>query len=206
MTKIIKAKYKLSRQFGVTLTDSAKDTQHKRNFKPGQHGTKPTKSKSDYGLHLRAKQRLKFYYGCGRITEKQFRNLFSLAQRKRGNTEANFISLLESLLPTLVYRMGIASSLAAARQIVRHGHIKVNDQKVDIPSYKVQVGDVITVKDKSKNLSIILENVATKKSTPEYLQFDSDKLEGKFLRLPTIDEVPYPFEAEPQKIVELYSR
>jgi small subunit ribosomal protein S4 len=206
VTKVIKAKYKLSRKLGTAIWDSSKDTFQKRNYRPGQHGPTNKNKLSDYGLHLQAKQRLKAHYGCGRITERQFHNLFVLAQKKSGNTEDNFIGLLETRLDVIVYRLNIAPTIGAARQLVRHGHIRVNGKKVDISSYRAKVSDIITVKDTAQNIPIILESIASKKSIPDYLKFDAEKMEGSIARLPTVDEVPLPFEPHLQRVVELYSK
>ena len=157
-------------------------------------------------MHLQAKQRLKAHYGCGRITERQFHNLFLLARKKTGNTEDNFIGLLESRLDVLVYRLNVAPTIGAARQLVRHNHIIVNGEKVNIPSYRAKLNDVIAIKDKAQSIPIILESLASKKSIPDYLKFDSEKMEGFMSRLPKVEEVPLPFEANLNRVVELYSK
>ena len=206
MTKIIKAKYKLSRKLGTIIWDDSKDTFSKRNYKPGQHGPTNKTKLSDYGLHLQAKQRLKAHYGCGRITERQFHNLFLLARKKTGNTENNFIGLLESRLDVMVYRLNIAPTIGAARQLVRHAHIIVNGKKINIPSYRAKINDVIAVKDKAQNIPVILESIARKRHLPDYLKFDAEKMEGALTRMPTVEEVPLPFEPRVNLLVEFYSK
>lgn len=205
MTKILSAKYKASRRLGVSIWGDNKDPFNKRNYRPGQHGQTTIVKNSDYGLHLKAKQRIKAHYG--RINERQFRNTFALAQKMKGNTGENFIALLESRLDAVVYRMNIAASIFAARQLVTHGHIRVNGKKVNIPSYRLKVGDVINLKDSSAQLPVIIESVQKMSRTvPDYMEFDSNSMTGKFNRLPIISDVPYPFEPEVHFVVELYSR
>jgi small subunit ribosomal protein S4 len=206
MTKILSAKYKASRRLGVTIWGNGKDPFHKKNYRPGQHGQAAMMGKtSDYGLHLRAKQRIKAHYG--RINERQFRNIFVLAQKMKGNTGENFIGLLESRLDTVVYRMNLASTIFGARQLVTHGHIRVNGKKVNIPSYKLKIGDIITLKDSSKQLTVVTESVSKmERSVPDYISFDADSLSGKMVRIPLVSDVPYPFEPEVHFVVELYSR
>jgi small subunit ribosomal protein S4 len=205
VTKILSAKYKASRRLGVSIWGDDKDPFNKRNYRPGQHGQTTIVKNSDYGLHLKAKQRIKAHYG--RINERQFRNLFSLADKMKGNTGENFIGLLESRLDAVVYRMNIASSIFGARQLVTHGHIKVNGKKVNIPSYSLKVGDEITLKDSSKQVITIVESVQKMTRTvPDYMEFDAGKLTGKFTRKPAISDVPYPFDPEVHFVVELYSR
>lgn len=205
MTKILNAKYKASRRLGVAIWGDDKDPFHKRNYRPGQHGQTTIVKNSDYGLHLKAKQRIKAHYG--RINERQFRNIFSLAQKMKGNTGENFVGLLESRLDAVVYRLNLASSIFAARQLVTHGHVRVNGKKVNIPSYSLKAGDEITLKDASKQVSTIIESVNKMSRTiPDYIEFDSGKLTGKFTRRPVISDVPYPFDPEIHFVVELYSR
>lgn len=205
MTKILSAKYKASRRLGVTIWGDNKDPFHKKNYRPGQHGQSAVVKNSDYGLHLKAKQRIKAHYG--RINERQFRNIFALAEKMKGNTGENFIALLESRLDAVVYRMNIGATIFASRQLVTHGHIRVNGKKVDIPSYRLRVGDVITLKDSSSQLPVVIESVQKmSRNVPDYLEFDTGSMTGKFNRLPAISDVPYPFEPEVHFVVELYSR
>ncbi len=205
MTKIVGSKYKASRRLGVSLWGDGKDAFNTRNYRPGQHGQNTMIKTSDYGLHLKAKQRLKCHYG--RINEKQFRNIFALAQKMKGNTGENFVGLLESRIDTIVYRMNIVPTIFAARQLVSHGHIKVNGKKADIASMRLQEGDVVQLKDSTKQMTVVLESVSKQgQTTPGYLSFDVPSLSGKFLRVPVISDVPYPFEPEVSLVIELYSR
>lgn len=205
MTKIVKSKYKASRRLGVSLWGDSKDAFNTRNYRPGQHGQNTMIKTSDYGLHLKAKQRLKCHYG--RITEKQFRNIFTFAQKMKGNIGENFIGLLESRLDTIVYRMNIAPTIFAARQLVSHGHIKLNGRKADIASMRLKEGDIIEIKESSKQIPVIQESVSKQgQTTPDYVSFDVDSTSGKYLRIPTISDVRYPFEPEVNLVIELYSR
>ena len=205
MTKIVRSKYKASRRLGVSLWGDSKDAFNIRNYRPGQHGQNTMVKTSDYGLHLKAKQRLKCHYG--RITEKQFRNIFALAQKMKGNTGENFIGLLESRLDSIVYRMNIGPTIFTARQLVSHGHIKVNGKKANIASMRLKEGDVIEIKESSKQMAIIQKSLSKEgQTTPNYLSFDLVSLTGKFLRVPIISDVPYPFTLEAHLVTELYSR
>ena len=152
-----------------------------------------------------AKQKLKCHYGY--ITEKQFRNVFFKASKIRGNTSENLIELLERRLDATVYRMKFVTTIFAARQFVSHGHILVNGKKVTIPSYSLKDGDVIEVKETSREVPIVLEAISsTERDTPEYLSVDFDKMKGTFLKGPKPDEVPYPVVMEPNLVIEYYSR
>lgn len=205
MTKVVRSKYKASRRLGVSLWGDSKDAFNTRNYRPGQHGQNTMIKTSDYGLHLKAKQKIKCHYG--RITEKQFRNIFTSAQKMKGNTGENFIGLLESRLDSIVYRMNIAPTIFSARQLVSHGHIKVNGKKADIASMRLKEGDVVEIKESSKQIAIIRESVSKQgQTTADYLSFDLNSLSGKYLRVPTISDVPYPFKPEVHLVVELYSR
>ncbi len=175
----------------------------RRPYPPGQHGQKRARRPSDYAVRLREKQRLRRIYG---LNEKQFRNLFEEAARKKGVTGTVFLHLLESRLDNVVYRLGIAASRRQARQLVRHGHITVNGRRVDIPSYRVKPGDVVAVHEKSKNLGVIQANVELakgRKGVP-WLEFDAEKLEGKFLRYPDREDLALP--VNEQLVIEFYSR
>ncbi len=207
MTKILKPKYKVSRRLGVSIWGDSKDPFNKRNYRPGQHGQGSSLGTkvSDYGLHLKAKQRIKAHYG--RINERQFRNLFILAQKMKGNTGENFIGLLEKRLDAVVYRMNAANSIFAARQLVTHKHVLVNGKQVNVPSYRLREGDVVTLKDSSKQLVNVIESVGKMTRTvPDYIDFDAGSMSAKFVRTPAISDVPYPFEPEVHFVVELYSR
>jgi small subunit ribosomal protein S4 len=207
VTNITNSKYKASRRLGVSIWGDQKDPFHTKNYRPGQHGQKNTMIKvSDYGLHLKAKQRLRAHYG--RVSEKQFRNIFTLAAKMEGNTEENFIGLLEMRVDVIVYRMGLASTIFAARQLVSHGHIRVNGKKVNIPSQRLKEEDVIELKENSKNIPIILETVSKAARTiPSYLSFNAKACQGKVLRIPNDKhDIPYPFDPQILLVVELYSR
>lgn len=204
MTKIVKAKYKVSRRLGVSVWGDAKDAFHTKNYRPGQHGVGGKLKVSDYGLHLNAKQLVKSHYG--RVTEKQFKNTFKLAAKMKGNTAENLAALLERRLDAVVYRMNFAPSIFAARQMVSHGHIRVNGKKVNIPSQKLKVGDQIELKDGSKQIGLFMESAQKQERTvPEYLSMDPGKMAGEFLRIPMISDIPYPFQPNFGKIVEYYS-
>lgn len=205
MTKIVNAKFKASRRLGTSIWGNGKDPVNKRNYKPGQHGPNAVTKTSDYGLHLRAKQRLKSHYG--RINEKQFRNIFAEASRRKGNTGENFIGLLESRLDAIVYRTTLAASIFAARQLVSHGHVLVNGKRVNIPSYIVKIGDQIELKESSRQLPVIAEALAKgERRVPDYISFENDSLKAKLLRMPLASDVPYPFDPEVHLIVEFYSK
>lgn len=205
MTKIIQAKFKISRRLGKNVWHSPKDAFEKRKSRPGQHGAAATRKVSDHGKQLNAKQLLKGYYG--RINEHQFKNIFKEAFRMRGDTGQNLIGLLERRLDAVVYRLNFSRTIFGARQLVSHKHIMVNGSKVNIPSYKVKVGDVISISDKSKELVIILENVKhMEREVPDYLEFDAKSLSAKYTRIPRLEEVPYPVVMEPHLVVEFYSK
>lgn len=206
MTKRIACKYKISRRLGVALWGNGKDPFNKRGYAPGQHGAAAKRKKtSDYGTQLREKQKLRGYYA--NITERQFRKIYHEAARRRGDTGENLIGLLESRLDTVVYRMGLVPTPFAARQFVSHGHVRVNDRKVNIPSYQVQEGDVIEVREKSKQMTPVLEMIQhPERTVPEYIEFDTKELKGKYVRVPKLAEVPYPIVMQPNFVIEYYSR
>ena len=206
MTKIIQSKYKASRRLGVSIWGNAKDPFNKKNYRPGQHGQNPTAGKpSSYGLHLHAKQRIKAHYG--RINERQFRNTFDLASKMKGNTAENFIGLLERRLDAVVYRMNFSGTIFGSRQLVSHGHILVNGKRVNIPSYKLKEGDVVELKEASRQVTPVMEAVTKmERRVPDYITFDPSAFKGVFARIPAISDVPYPFQPEVHLVVELYSR
>ena len=196
-------KDKLSRRFGVPLFGATKALEHK-NYPPGMHGPKGSRRKhSEYSVALAEKQKLRFQYG---LLERQFRKYFETAARKRGVTGELLLQMLETRLDNVVYRLGFANSRSSARQLVGHGHVRVNDQKVDIPSYAVKPGDVITIRDTPKSRSLASRNLELTQITqvPDWLAIDKDRYEGKVSRIPTRDEIA-PIVNE-QLIVELYSR
>ncbi len=204
MTKRIESKYKIDRRLGVNLWGRPKSPINVRAYGPGQHGQRRSKP-SDYGLQLTAKQKLKGYYG--NITERQFSRLYAEAVRKRGDTSENLVGLLESRLDAVVYRMKFVPTVFASRQFVNHGHVSVNGKRVNIPSYLVKPGDVIEVRQKSKELAVVLEAIQlAERDVPEYIEVDHKAMKGTYVRVPTLLEVPYPVQMEPNLVVEYYSR
>jgi small subunit ribosomal protein S4 len=205
MTKRINAKKKLSRKMGASLWGQAKDPYLKRNYKPGQHGASSKGRASDYAIQLRAKQRMKFYYG--NISEKQFFKTFTLASKMKGDVSENFVSLLESRLDAVVYRANFVPTVFAARQFVSHKHVTVNGKSVNIASYRLKIGDVVQVREKSRNLNIVLESQQKmERDVPSYLKLDKDSLSITLTVKPTFAEVPYAAEMQPHFITEFYSR
>jgi small subunit ribosomal protein S4 len=205
VTKILSSKYKASRRLGVSIWGDHKDPVHKNNTKPGQHGANNMAKVSDYGVHLKAKQRIKCHYGP--ITEKQFRNTFKKAYKMKGNSAENFLGMLERRLDAVVYRMNLAPTIFSARQLVSHKHIKVNGKYVNIPSYMIKVGDIIEMKESSREVQLVAESVSKQsRRIPDYIKFDVKSMSGKMTRIPVIADVPFPFEPEFNMIVELYSR
>jgi len=205
MTKRLKSKHKADRRLKVNLWGRPKSPFNSRNYPPGQHGQRKSMKLSDYGLQLQAKQKMKFYYG--NINERQFRNIYRMAIKKRGDTTENLVGLLERRLDTVVYRAKFAQTVFSARQLINHGHVKVNGKKVNIPSYLVKENDAIEIKDKSKNLSIIEIALSNKeRETPDYLHLDEKVKKIKFLRIPKFSEIPYPVLMEPNLVIEYYSR
>jgi small subunit ribosomal protein S4 len=199
MSRYTGPKFKLSRRLGISLSGTGKEL--KRPFPPGQHGPGQRKKVSGYGLQLAEKQKLRHMYG---LNEKQFRNLYNKASKLQGIAGENFMAALESRLDNLVYRLGFANSRAGARQLVSHGHITVNGKKVDIASYLVSTGDVIGLRERSKNLSTVKEALANRNFLPNYVEFNEAAMEGKFIRLPDRSELPA--EIDEKQIVEFYSR
>ena len=206
MTKRLASKHKVDRRLKVNLWGRPKSPFNSRNYPPGQHGKITKRSKtSDYGTQLQAKQKLKFYYG--NMNERQFRNVFRKALKKRGNTTENFIGFLERRLDTIIYRAKFATTVFSARQLINHGHIKVNGKKVNISSYLVNEEDTIELKDKSKELIVIAGALVSKeREIPDYIQMDEKNRIAKLIRIPKFSEVPYPTIMEPNLVVEYYSR
>lgn len=204
MTKRLAAKYKIDRRLGVNLWGRAKSPFNTRSYGPGQHGQARSKP-SDYGVQLRAKQKLRGYYG--EISERQFRKIYDEAVRRRGDTSENMIELLERRLAAVVYRMKFVPTVFAARQIVNHGHIAVNGVRVDIPSYRVKDGDEISVMTSMKdNAVVIAAGESSERDIPDYMDVDHKAGKGKFIRGPKLSDVPYPAQMEPHLVVEFYSR
>ena len=206
MTKRLASKHKVDRRLKVNLWGRPKSPFNTRNYPPGQHGKSTKKRKtSDYGTQLEAKQKLKFYYG--NMNERQFRNVFRKALKKKGNTTENFIGFLERRLDMVIYRAKFATTVFSARQLINHGHIKVNGKKVNIPSCLVTEKDTIELKDKSKELMVIAGALVNKeREIPDYIQMDVKNKIAKLIRVPKFSEVPYPIIMEPNLVVEYYSR
>jgi small subunit ribosomal protein S4 len=198
------SKYKINRRLGVNLWGRPKSPVNRREYPPGQHGQK-RKKPSDYGIQLMAKQRLKGYYG--NIGERQMRRLFQEAMRRRGDTGENLIELLERRLDAVIYRMKFAITPFAARQLVNHGHVKVNGRRVNIASFQVKDGAEIELSGKAKQMAVVLESVqSAERDVPEYLTADHKDMKGKFVRGPKLADVPFPVQMEPSMVVEFYSR
>lgn len=205
MTKILKSKFKLSRRLGVSVWGDAKDPFNKKNYKPGQHGPLLVRKLSVFAKQLNAKQLLKGYYG--RIREGQFRKIFNEAVRMKGDTGELLIGLLESRLDAIVYRMNLATSVFAARQLVTHKHILVDGQVVNVPSFVVKPGSVVEVRDTSKQITVIEASVSKMdRAVPDYISFNANAKKGEYIRIPAFAEVPYPCQIDPQLVVEFYSR
>jgi len=199
------SKHKIDRRLGVNLWGRAKSPVNKREYGPGQHGPNRGRKLSDYGKQLQAKQKLKFYYG--NIGERAFRRYYAEAMRMRGDNSENLIGLLERRLDAVIYRMKFAQTVFAARQYINHGHIRVNGQRVNIPSYKVQEGDEITLTEKAGNMAHIQMAIeSAERDVPEYVEMDPKAKKGKFIRVPAKDEVPYATHMEPNLVIEFYSR
>jgi small subunit ribosomal protein S4 len=204
MTKRVSAKSKICRRLGVNLWGRPKNPIVKRDYPPGEHGSKRRKS-SDYGLQLAAKQKLRGYYG--NITEKQFRSLYEEAARRRGDTAENMVGLLERRLDMVVYRLNFVPTVFAARQFVSHGHVLINGRRGTVPSYLVREGDAIEIREKSKDLAMVLTALQQpERDVPEYLSIDFKARKGIFVRVPKLADVPYPVQMEPNLVVEYYSR
>jgi small subunit ribosomal protein S4 len=205
MTKRAESKYKINRRLGVNLWGRAKSPIAKREYGPGQHGQRRKNKPTDFGIQLMAKQKLKGYYG--NIGEKQFRKYYDEAVRRKGDTSENLIELLERRLDAVIYRMKYVATVFAARQFVNHGHVMVNGKRVNIASYLVKDGDTIEVKEKSKQLTAVLDAAqSAEREVPEYIEVDHRAMRGRFLRAPKLTDVPYPVQMEPNLVVEFYSR
>jgi small subunit ribosomal protein S4 len=205
MTKRIAAKHKIDRRLGQNIWGRPKSPVNRREYGPGQHGQRRKGKMSDFGTQLRAKQKVKGYYG--NISEKQFRRYYHEAVRIKGDSGENLIGLLERRLDAVVYRAKFVATVFAARQFVNHGHVKVNGRRVNIASYQVKVGDVIEVKEASKQLAFVLEaSQLAERDTPDYVEVDHSKMVAKFIRVPALADVPYPVQMEPSLVIEFYSR
>jgi len=205
MTKRHEAKYKIDRRMGQNVWGRPKSPINHREYGPGQHGQRRKGKLSDYGVQLRAKQKLRGYYG--NVTERQFRGIYAEARRLKGDTGAHMISLLERRLDALVYRAKFVPTVFAARQFISHGHISVNGRRVTVASYRLKLNDVVEVREKAKQLALVLEATGlAERDVPDYIEVDHGKLTAKLTRIPTITEVPYPVQMEPHLVVEFYSR
>jgi len=205
VTKRTSAKYKIDRRMGENIWGRPKSPVNKRGYGPGQHGQRRKNKLSDFGTQLRAKQKLKGYYGD--LTEKQFRKIYADAERLRGDTGEMLIGLLERRLDAVVYRAKLVPTVFAARQFVNHGHVTVNGVRVNIASYRVKEGDIIAVREKSRQLAIIQEAIElAERDVPDYIEMDNQKLSAKFVRTPTLGDVPYPVQMEPNLVVEYYAK
>ena len=205
MTKRSEAKYKIDRRMGQNIWGRPKSPVNRREYGPGQHGQRRKGKVSDYGVQLRAKQKLKGYYA--NMTERHFRGIYDEARRLKGDTGATMIALLERRLDTVIYRAKFVPTVFAARQFVSHGHIKVNGRRVTIASYRLDVNDTVEVKDKSKQLALVLEaSQLGERDVPDFLEVDHSKMTAKFTRIPHLSDVPFAVQMEPHLIVEFYSR
>ena len=206
MTKRLASKHKVDRRLKVNLWGRPKSPFNTRNYPPGQHGKSRRRGKpSDYGTQLQAKQKMKFYYG--NINERQFRNIYRKALQKKGNTTENLVGFLEVRLDTVTYRAKFASTVFSARQLINHGHIRVNGKKVNIPSFLVKPEDTIEIKDKSKDMGMIVSSMVSKeREIPDFIQMDEKNKKARLIRIPKFSEVPYPTIMEPNLVIEYYSR
>ena len=205
MTKRLASKHKVDRRLKANLWGRPKSPFNIRNYAPGQHGKKRAGKDSDYGVQLHAKQRMKFYYG--NINERQFRNIYRKAAQKRGDSTENLIGFLERRLDIVVYRAKFANTVFSARQLINHGHVCVNEKKVNIPSYLVKVDDSIEIKSKSKELTMIAGSLSSKeRDVPDYIYSDEKNKKAKFIRVPKFSDVPFPSIMEPKLVIEYYSR
>ncbi len=199
------AKYKIDRRLGENIWGRPKSPVNKREYGPGEHGQRRRSKLSDFGVQLRAKQKLKGYYG--NISEKKFRRIYAEAMRMRGDTSQNLIGLLESRLDAIVYRAKFVPTVFAARQFINHGHVKVNGRRVNIASYRCKVGDVIEVQDKAKQMAMVLEaSDLSERDVPDYIDVDHNKMVATYSRVPEFADVPYPVMMEPNLVIEFYSR
>jgi small subunit ribosomal protein S4 len=205
MSKRVNAKHKIDRRMGENIWGRPKSPVARREYGPGQHGQRRKGKLSDFGTQLRAKQKLKGYYA--NISEKQFRNIYAEANRMKGDTGAHLIGLLERRLDALVYRAKFVPTVFAARQLVSHGHVRVNGKRVTVPSYRLKTSDVVTLTDKAKDMAIVIEaGQSPEREVPDYIEADHKKATAKLSRIPVLTDVPYPVQMEPHLVVEYYSR
>ena len=192
--------YKQARRVGFSISETGKELA-RRPYGPGQHGADRKGKSSDYGTQLKEKQKLRFMYG---VNERQFHKTFLEAEKMQGIHGVNFLRLLESRLDNLVYRIGFASTRRGARQLVNHGHVTVNGKKVDIPSYRVKVGDVISLKDDDKNLKVVAEALSKVTKRVEFINYDENKMEATYVRMPERNELNA--DINEALIVEFYNK
>lgn len=205
MSRRQNAKYKIDRRLGENIWGRPKSPVNRREYGPGQHGQRRRSKISDFGTQLQAKQKLKGHYG--NITEKQFRRIYDEAVRRRGDTGENLVGLLERRLDAVVYRSKFVPTVFSARQFINHGHVTVNGQRVNISSYRVKEGDVVEVKEPSRQMPLVMEAAqSAERDTPDYLEVDYDKMKSTFVRVPKLNDVPYPVHMEPNLVIEFYSR
>ena len=205
MTKRLASKHKVDRRLKVNLWGRPKSPFNTRNYPPGQHGKSRRGKPSDYGTQLQAKQKMKCYYG--NINERQFRNIYRKALQQKGNTTENLVGFLEVRLDTVTYRAKFASTVFSARQLINHGHIRVNGKKVNIPSFSVKPEDTVEIKDKSKDMGMIISSMVSKeREIPDFIQMDEKNKKARLIRIPKFSEVPYPTIMEPNLVIEYYSR
>ncbi len=205
MTKRASSKYKLDRRLGENIWGRPKSPVNKRDYGPGQHGQRRKQKLSDFGVQLRAKQKLKGYYA--NISERHFRKIYAEASRMAGDTSENLIGLLERRLDAIVYRAKFATTMHATRQLINHGHVAVNGRRATISSMRLKVGDVVEVREKSKELPIVMEAVQlAERDVPDYVEVDHKKLTARMSRVPALSDVPYPVQMNPALVVEFYSR
>ena len=205
MTKRIRAKHKIDRRLTENIWGRPKSPLNKRQSRPGQHGERRVSKLSDFGQQLRAKQKLKGYYA--NLSERQFHRLYVEASRAKGSTSEHLIGLLERRLDAIVYRAKFVPTVFAARQFVSHGHVTVNGRRITIPSYRVRINDVVEVKEKSRQLPLVLEAIkSAERDVPDYVDVDQNKMTAKLTRVPALSDVPYPVTMEPNLVVEFYSR
>ncbi|MBA2127322.1 30S ribosomal protein S4 [Hyphomicrobium methylovorum] len=205
MTKRIRAKHKIDRRLGENIWGRPKSPLNRRESRPGQHGERRTGKLSDFGQQLKAKQKLKGYYGS--VSERQFRAIYDEAARLKGSTSELLVGLLERRLDALVYRAKFVPTVFAARQFVSHGHVSVNGRRVTIPSYRIRIGDVVEVSEKAKQLALVLEAIkSAERDVPDYVNADHNKMTVSLTRIPALSDIPYPVQMEPNLVVEFYSR
>jgi small subunit ribosomal protein S4 len=205
MSKRHASKHKIDRRLGANIFGRPKSPVNRREYGPGQHGQRRKGKLSDYGVQLKAKQKLRGYYG--NISEKQFRGIYQEAIRMKGDTSANLIGLLESRLDAVVYRAKFVPTIFAARQFINHGHIRVNGRRVNVGSARVKVGDLIELKESSKQMALVIEAIAlSERDVPDYIDANHTKMTAKLTRVPALGDVPYPVQQEPNLVVEYYSR